>query len=74
MHFYVERYKSNEFREIYRVWHEKVKTLIWKSKNLKNLVLCNRTVDDDNNDDNNNDDDYNNNNHNNHSIDFDRNV
>ena len=22
MHFYVERYKSNEFIEIYRVWHD----------------------------------------------------
>ena len=34
MHFYVERYKSNEFVEIYIVWHEKVKNLTWKSKNL----------------------------------------
>ena len=25
MHCFVERYKSNEFIEIYRVWHEKVK-------------------------------------------------
>ena len=38
MHFYVESYKSNEFIEIYRVWHEKVKNLTWKSKNLKNLI------------------------------------
>jgi len=30
MHFYVERYKSNEFIEIYRVWHEKAKSLAWK--------------------------------------------
>ena len=34
---YVKRYKFNEFIEIYRVWHEKVKILTWKSKNLKNL-------------------------------------
>jgi len=25
MDFYIERYKSNEFIEIYGVWHEKVK-------------------------------------------------
>jgi len=27
MHCYVERYKSNEFVEIYSVWHEEVKVL-----------------------------------------------
>ena len=32
MHIHVERYKSNEFIEIYRVWQEKVKNLTWKSK------------------------------------------
>ena len=49
MHFYVERYKSNEFIDIYRVWHEKVKKSDLKIKkpnfsiflgflkNLKNL-------------------------------------
>jgi len=25
---------SNEFNKFYRVWHEKVKILTWKSKNL----------------------------------------
>ena len=32
MHCYVERYKSNEFIEIYRVRHEKVKILTLKLK------------------------------------------
>ena len=42
MHFYVERYKSNEFIEIYRVWHEKVKKSdlkIKKPKKPKNLTF-----------------------------------
>ena len=42
MNFYVERYKSNEFIEIYRVWHEKVKKSdlkIKKPKKPKNLTF-----------------------------------
>ena len=42
MHFYVERYKSNEFIEIYRVWHEKVNKSdlkIKKPKKPKNLTF-----------------------------------
>ena len=40
MHFYVERYESNEYIEIYKVWHEKVKKSdlkIKKPKKPKNL-------------------------------------
>jgi len=44
MHCYVERYESNEFIEIYRVGHEKVKILTRKSKNLKNLKNLNFQV------------------------------
>jgi len=36
-HCYVERYKSKEFIEIYRVWHERVKILTWNYNNQKNL-------------------------------------
>ena len=35
----VIKYESNEFIEIYRVWHEKVKNLTWKSKKPKNLTF-----------------------------------
>ena len=41
MHFYVKRYTSNEFIEIYRVWHEKVKKWLKnkKPKKPKNLTF-----------------------------------
>jgi len=32
MHFYVERYKSNEFIKIYRVWHENGKKIWLENK------------------------------------------
>ena len=35
MHFYVERYKSNEFIEIYRVRHEKKLKKIWLENQKK---------------------------------------
>ena len=38
MHCYVKRYKSNEFIEIYRVCHEKVKFWL-ENQNPKNLTF-----------------------------------